>query len=140
MILCRAVEGDQSPTSSATRKIRNQCADFLTRFKVATNLGHFSALKRSEFIQNLFDLSLCPNDALKIIEELTVDDYCAGPEPDHYDQSIEVWTFGYRLKKNTEVYIKLRMRLIARGKIEQAELWSFHRSKHSMTYPLRGAR
>ena len=62
---------------------------------------------------------------------LTVDDYCEGPEPDK-DRPGEVWLFGKRIS-GKEVYIKLKIAQV--GKEPIAKCLSFHPAKHPLCFP-----
>lgn len=78
-------------------------------------------------------LELTRNNAKEEILNLTVADYCGGPEPDK-DKPGEIWEFG-RLIEDTEVYIKLKIAQVGKEKI--AKCISFHPAEFPLCFPLR---
>lgn len=67
------------------------------------------------------------------ILNLTIDDYCEGPDPDR-DMPGEVWVFGINTS-GTDIYIKLKLAPVGSQTI--AKCLSFHPAKHPLRFPFR---
>jgi len=134
------MEAEDAAPSPDTRKKASQCSEFLASFKYAVGLGNLTPLKPAEYLQNLAEIGLCPNDAKMIVQGLTPHNYCDGPLGDHYDDETDVWIFGHRLNNSVEVYIKLRLKPTKKKNVMQAQIWSFHRAQQPLRYPLRNSR
>ena len=136
------MEGADDPaasTSPVTRAAHAACADFLGQFKMAMQLGHFAFVRRPQYLQDLMELGLTVQNAKTIINDLTVSNCCAGPEPDDYAPAVDVWMFGYG-ERAKAAYIKLRLMPIANSAIVQAQVWSFHKARFTLKYPFRESR
>lgn len=116
---------------------RQDVSDFLAAFKRAIDYRRCSFVPRQRLEQDLIDLNLTRNLALEIICSLTPENYSSGPMPDDTDSTKEIWIFGFNYE-GTEVYIKLRLLPQSGKELPCGSVWSFHRSAHSMTYPLQG--
>lgn len=85
--------------------------------------------KRPHNAQTLSDLNLTASDQKTIIESLTPEDYCSGPEEDEKYPWKVVAVFGKR-HKNVELYIKLSL-----GFDQTAVVClSFHAAAYPMPY------
>jgi len=117
---------------------RQEVVEFLRSFKAAMEFGQFHLLDRRKNLQGLVDLGLTIDGMKEVLAQLGVDNYCAGPEPEHDDSSKEVWFFGYNLNE-IEVYIKLRLAEVSNWKNPSAAIvWSFHEAEYTLRYPLKG--
>ncbi len=87
----------------------------------------------------LTDLGLTLTDQWKLIQELTVEDYISGPEPDRIRRG-DVWVFGVNLQ-TVELYIKLQISeytpLDTNKLIRQPICISFHAAEYPLCYPLK---
>lgn len=117
---------------------RSEVLDFLEQFKGCVELSLWHVKNREKNRQALIDLGMAPAQRREILLGLVPEDYCAGPEPDHTDDTKEVWKFG-KLVEDANVYIKLRIVQDPRKKNSyRAMVWSFHRAEYRMKYPLKG--
>ncbi len=115
---------------------RNEVSAFLTLFKLSIEFDrwHFKDRERTE--QDLVNLNLNKKQAADIISLLTPNHYVSGPMPDDIDFNKEVWVFGYKSDLE-EIYIKLRLTEAGKTQFPRALIWSFHKAKHRMKYPLK---
>jgi len=117
---------------------RDEVISILRLFKGCIMLDRLMVKGRQENTQGLIDLGITPDQRREILLGLTPDNYSAGPKPDDTDYTKEIWEFGCEVG-GMEVYIKLRVVPDPRKKsVFHAMLWSFHRARHPMKYPLRG--
>jgi len=113
---------------------REKVAKFLKEFKkIATTGRGLDLIPRAENIACLAELRITKKNQKEEIMNLTVDDYCEGPEPDK-DRPGEVWLFGKRIS-GKEVYIKLKIAQV--GKETIAKCLSFHPAKHPLCFPFK---
>jgi hypothetical protein len=113
---------------------RGKVAKFLKEFKkIATTGRGLDLIPRAENIACLAELRITKKNQKEEIMNLTVDDYCEGPEPDK-DRPGEVWLFGKRIS-GKEVYIKLKIAQV--GKETIAKCLSFHPAKHPLCFPFK---
>ena len=113
---------------------KQEVETFLTDFKVKMKV--FQILFRDERMtntQSLLLLEMTPDTRKKVIESLTFEDYSEGPLTDSLYGIASIWVFGKNDKKGTEIYIKMS---IGRPN-DRVICISFHKSKHSMTYPFK---
>ncbi len=117
---------------------RQKVASFLGDFKAAVSLGYIHWLNRADETKaHLSGLEIIQNQAVDYLHGLTPDNYSKGPEPDHYDENRQVWTFGCDVS-GAEAYIKLTMHPDSRRKtVINALIWSFHAAEHPLRYPFR---
>lgn len=111
---------------------------FLTEFKALAQQRLY-VVNRIENTQALMDLGLTFNDRLNVILSLSVDDYSAGPVPDH-DRAGDFWIFGVTINR-IEIYIKLKIVAYVdcgtKTQVKQAKCMSFHPAVKPLDYPLR---
>jgi hypothetical protein len=88
--------------------------------------------ERSKNTQTLADLEMLPIERKKIIESLTIEDYCQGPIKDEIFGISDMWVFGKEIKKH-EIYIKVALGLSNNNVI----CHSFHISEHKLKYPFK---
>jgi hypothetical protein len=88
--------------------------------------------ERSKNTQTLADLEILPIERKKIIESLTLEDYCQGPIKDELFGISDMWVFGKEIKHH-ELYIKVALGLPNNNVI----CHSFHISEHKLNYPLK---
>lgn len=113
---------------------REKVAKFLKEFKKIATAGRgLDLIPRAENIACLAELRITKKNQKEEIMNLTVDDYCEGPEPDK-DRPGEVWLFGKRIS-GKEVYIKLKIAQV--GKETIAKCLSFHPAKHPLCFPFK---
>jgi hypothetical protein len=119
---------DQEKEAEASR--------FLNEFKAIAKKRGVYFVPRQEFISVLTSLgitrSICQDELLN----LSVEDYCQGPEDDR-DRPGQVWIFGRRFE-GTELYIKLKLAKV--GKETIAKCLSFHPAEFPLCFPLRPAK
>ena len=102
--------------------------EFLDTFKAAMDFGRIEVKDRPKNINALVDLGITPNQRIRILKGLSVENYRSGPEEDVTEQGKTVWLFSYDLD-GIEVYIKLRLDPPEKpGRPHLAIVWSFHRS------------
>jgi hypothetical protein len=82
--------------------------------------------------QSMLDLEIRPIDREKFIDQLTIEDFSEGPQPEDWHGSKEMWVFGKEVKSK-EVYIKICLGAPNSNVI----CISFHMAEYPMTYPLR---
>jgi len=87
---------------------------------------------RGKNAQALADLEIRPVERTKVIEGLTVLDYCEGPVEEKLYNGSEMWVFGKAVKK-TEVYIKITLGFPGGSVL----CISFHIAEHQMNYPFK---
>ena len=107
---------------------------FLKEFKklaAASSMDVFvdRALYKDAFIE----LGISKVIAFRELLALSVEDYCAGPEPDK-DRPGYIWEFGKNIE-GKEVYIKLKIAEI--GGKKYAKCISFHQARYPQCYPLK---
>jgi len=106
---------------------------FLYKFKFfAQNPQCFTFEERDKNMRDLAELGITPPQTKNIICELTYRNYSSGPDPDKdvsYPNN-NTWKFGYDLD-GTEIYIKL----CDDFSNKVAKCLSFHKAKHTITYP-----
>jgi hypothetical protein len=109
--------------------------DFLLEFKQAATCGSgVDLVPRNETRATLAQLGLTKVDLEVLLLNLSVMDYCNGPEPD-FDRTGEVvWIFGTRIQ-GKEIYIKLKVGQVGKQKI--AKCISFHIAQFPLKYPHR---
>lgn len=111
----------------------DQANTFLKNFKVKLKVLDIYFVRRDKNIQALLNLEINESQRLNYIENLSPENYYAGPKNENYQQtSMEYWEFGTEVK-GTEVYIKISM-----GRLNERVLCiSFHESEFPMTYPFK---
>jgi len=77
-------------------------------------------------------LEIRPVDRDKVLDELTVEDYCEGPLPEDWYGSKHMWVFGKVIKGN-EIYIKITLGADGSNTL----CISFHIAEHPMVYPFK---
>lgn len=113
---------------------RDQIRFFLKLFKqAASSTEGMYVVSRRLHMDALLKLGLTETNREEIILNLSVDDYCEGPDKDT-DRDGDVWVFGKALDEKV-IYIKLKV-FMADGKI-RAKCISFHEAEYSMSWPLK---
>lgn len=110
-------------------------ASFLDEFKALLRQREYdprlvSWINRSGRIEELGDLGLTMNDALKLIEtDLQPSHYHRGPEPDdHAPNEGIVFKFRCPIPDAGDAYVKIALRIEASGKGDfRGVIWSFKR-------------
>jgi hypothetical protein len=120
---------------------REEVASFLKRVKrgivqSGADPPRFLVLHRDKNSATMTRLEYTSADVKNAILELSVEDYCSGPDPDP-DVRGEVWVFGKRVQE-LEVYVKLK--LFGDSRAEGVRLISFHKAEAPLAYPLRASR
>ena len=116
---------------------RGEVTQFLGEFNAAITLDLQRWVPRSvDRHQQLLDIGMTENLALKTIQNLGPDNYSRGPSPDDTNTNRFVWIFGVEIE-GVEVYIKLALWPHKRKNVTEGWIWSFHRAQHAMQYPLR---
>lgn len=113
---------------------KQEVETYLNDFKIKMKV--FQILFRDERMtntQSLLLLEMTPDARKKVLESLTFEDYSEGPLTDTLYGIASIWVFGKNVKKGTEIYIKIS---IGRPN-DRVICISFHKSKHSMTYPFK---
>ena len=110
---------------------KEETAQFLQEFKNIVAERGLDIIPRTETIDFLTELRITKKDCKNIIMELSVLDYCAGPEPDK-DKPGDVWMFGKEIGAK-QVYIKLKSADVGNRKI--AKCLSFHTAKYPLSFP-----
>ena len=113
---------------------KQEVETYLNDFKIKMKV--FQILFRDERMtntQSLLLLEMTPDARKKVLNSLTFEDYSEGPLTDTLYGIASIWVFGKNVKKGTEIYIKISM-----GRPNDRVICiSFHKSKHSMTYPFK---
>lgn len=104
---------------------------FLKKFKQLILDGQLYFVNRKAHQEALIELGLTNEGCKEVMLELTIENYCQGPNQDH-DRRGEVWVFGQDIE-NREVYIKLKIAKV--DDVEIAKCISFHRAKYPLCYP-----
>jgi len=117
---------------------RGDVTQFLGEFSTAINFGYLKWVERPlvDRNQQLLDLGMTENLALKTIQNLGPDNYSGGPTPDDKNPNRSVWIFGESID-GVEAYIKLALQPHEKKSIVYGMIWSFHIALHPMNYPLR---
>lgn len=88
---------------------------------------------RQTNMETLSELEILPIDRIKLIKQLTSNNYYAGPKNDTYDiAKPDYFEFGMIIK-GIEVYIKISHGMPNK----QIDCMSFHKAKHPIAYPLK---
>lgn len=111
---------------------RDLVKSFLLDLKHATGECIVRGLERNE--ETKIELDLTDEEVRDEILELSVCDYCKGPEKDRGGIEGDVWVFG-KVVKEREVYIKLKLWGDQRG--HGIRIMSFHFPKYPLRYPFR---
>ncbi len=109
---------------------KQQVKEFLKELLIKIN--HWGVLfldSREKNSQTLADLELMPNERIKVIEKLEVDDFCEGPLEETQYGGSEMWVFGKTIR-GKEIYIKISL-----GRTNANALCiSFHIAEYKMNY------
>lgn len=85
---------------------------------------------RSKNLSTLALLDMPPSARIKVIKEITTEDYSEGPITDTLNKVNEIWVFGKDIQKH-EIYIKISL-----GHPNCSTICiSFHIAEHPMQYP-----
>ena len=107
-------------------------ADFLKELKKLISTGRdFVFVGRHENNSAFTNLGLTWHNFITELLELSVVNYCSGPEPDR-DRSGFVWVFGKEINGH-QVYIKLKIFDV--GPERKAKCISFHEAEHPINFP-----
>jgi hypothetical protein len=106
---------------------------FIEDFK--TKLGVWGVVFRDDRGKNaqaLLELEITPAYRAKVLSELKVADYCAGPITEALNGGADMWVFGKNIK-DRDIYIKITLGMANM----QVICISFHVAEHPMKYPLK---
>lgn len=109
----------------------NAVRAFLLDMKLAVARGNWTMAQRDKNLRDLAALGLLMDDVVRILQSLSVDDYCQGPLADDKGQPKEWWVFG-PVYQGTPLYVKLCI-----NSRRYVECLSFHGAEDPMEYPLR---
>ena len=113
---------------------RDLVRQFLKEFKSIGSHGRgIDIVHRKKNLGSLAKLGLNFKNCKDEIQNLSVADYCKGPEPDT-DKPGEVWEFG-KIISGKEVYIKLKIANV--GNIKLAKCISFHVAEFPLCFPFK---
>ncbi len=112
---------------------KDEVQSFLQDFKAKLEIwGVVFRDDRGKNAQALLTLDITPIFREKILKELEVLDYSAGPVTDTLNRSSDLWIFGKRIG-SYDVYIKITLGLGGKSVI----CISFHVAEQTMNYPLK---
>lgn len=111
---------------------RNDVQYFLDEFFAKYKVFGVLYRDRPKNAQTLLDLEISPSDRSKVVESISLEDYCAGPLDDTLYGVASMWVFGKVFKKR-ELYIKISMGAMGSPVI----CISFHLAEHALNYPFR---
>tara|TARA_R110002111_G_scaffold84528_2_gene132423 strand:- start:2462 stop:2851 length:390 start_codon:yes stop_codon:yes gene_type:complete len=120
-------------------KIRQQAKAFVEKLGGVPRANW--TFKKGHYKQELTTISnaaLTRGLAIEELYKIQVEDFKAGPKPDHHDPAHEVWEFG-RVIGGSEAYIKIKI-VEQEGKEPQGVIWSFHAPQYPIRYPLKSKR
>ena len=118
-------------TQSINMVTPEQVQIFLHDFKVKLSIwGMIFRDDRGKNTQALLTLEITPVFREKIIKELELIDYSAGPKKELIGGGSDMWIFGKMINKQ-EVYIKITLGFAG----AQVICISFHIAEHEMKYP-----
>ena len=112
---------------------KDEVEAFLSDFKF--KLGFYGILFRDDRGKNaktLADLEFTPNDRIKVLKNLQVENYSEGPIPERLYNNADMWIFGTVVKRK-EIYIKISMGMPN----DKTLCISFHVAEYPMNYPLK---
>jgi len=110
---------------------------FLKEFKKIAVTGRgLDIIPRRHTMEALAELGMTKKNLKEEILNLSVEDYCEGPEPDK-DRGGDVWVFGKQIG-GREIYIKLKIAQVGAEKI--AKCLSFHPASYPLCFPYREKR
>ena len=117
---------------------RGEVSGFLGEFSAAISLGYQKWVERPlvDRHQQLIELGVTQDLALKTIQDLGPGNYSGGPKPDDTNPARSVWIFGESID-GIEAYIKLALQPHKKKNITYGMIWSFHKALHPMSYPLK---
>lgn len=103
--------------------------DFFEKKKI---WGIYFLDDRGKNFATLSALEIRPVDREQVLDSLVAEDFSAGPLPENWHGSKEMWVFGKAIKE-TEIYIKITLGAPGAKTI----CISFHIAEHPMSYPLK---
>lgn len=110
---------------------KEEVASFLKQFHQKSEI--YNIVFRDDRGKNLSTLALLdmpPSARIKVIKEITTEDYSEGPITDTLNKVNEIWVFGKDVQKH-EIYIKISLGYPNCSTI----CISFHIAEHPMQYP-----
>lgn len=103
----------------------------LIKIKIFISQGQYEFVPRRKNMESLAELGLMPENIIDIINELTFEDYCSGPEDDRdFGEKDCIWIFGKYIDEY-EIYIKLKI------STDRVVTISFHKAEFSLQYPFK---
>ena len=106
---------------------------FLTEFKMKLKIWNVIFWSdRQKNTQTMAELEISVNDAIAVLEDLSIEDYSQGPLLDQMLNGADMWVFGKEVKGH-EIYIKVTL-----GRVSNPVICiSFHFAEYPMNYPLK---
>ncbi len=123
------MQAGQDEISRLLRQVRRQVQ------LSGSDPARFVLSTRDKNLETIARLELNRNDVKLVLSELSLEDYCSGPSPDHQVAG-EVWVFG-KIIQGLPVYIKFKLNdsRDAAG----VRVLSFHVAEESLNHPFRSA-
>ena len=113
---------------------KEEVESFLKEFKErAEHFELYYVDDKPNNIDTLNILEITPRGRDKYVLSLTSENYCQGPDKNHYPNQNDVWVFG-KVIKGKEVYIKIFINAIPNA---SNVCISFHIADYPLNYPLR---
>ncbi len=110
---------------------KEEVALFLKQFHQKLKIYHIVFRDdRGKNLSTLAQLDIPPSARIKVIKEISVEDYSEGPIADTLNKVNEIWVFGKNVQKH-EIYIKISLGYPNCSTI----CISFHIAEHPMQYP-----
>jgi len=111
-----------------------EVARFLKEWKHTCQHHNIDFVPRPKNLEGLAELEIPETLAKKMLKDLSVDDYVAGPKTDR-NRPGEVWEFGLKINGN-DVYIKIRLYQV--NTETRPKCLSFHPAKYPLEYKFKG--
>ena len=108
--------------------------EFLREARELIGQGRVFFVPRRESVLWIEELEISIEQVYEILQRLTPNNYCAGPEEDRDRRATFVWKFGGTVEKQ-QTYIKLKIEASSDGKF--LKCLSFHLARFALEHPLR---
>lgn len=115
-------------------EVKAEIEEFLREARELIGQGLVIFVPRNENRLWIKELEMTIEQVYEVIERLTFNNYCAGPEEDWDRRATFLWKFGCTIDKH-ETYIKLKIEESSDGKF--VKCLSFHKAHFALAYPLR---
>lgn len=107
---------------------KKEVSKFLEMVRQSISRNQFDFITRDK--KELTKLGISYREAIRIVENLQVDNFYRGPTKDHNQLGNLIYEFGYEVNNDLLLYIKLTYR-----KEDDLFIMSFHEATKEINYP-----